>query len=115
MQVQYLEIVTKDMQATCDLYSQIHGVTFGEPVEVLGNARTTDMPDGSMLGIRAPMHDAEGQVVRPYFLTEDIEAAVATAEKAGATIAMGATSIPGSDGKFAIIFQGEIQSGLWQL
>ena len=64
-----------------------------------------------MLGIRAPLRDTEGPVVRPYVLVEEIDAAVAAAAEAGAEIAM---ELPGY-GQFAIVIQGGIESGLWQL
>jgi uncharacterized protein len=53
-------------------------------------------------------------VVRPYFLVPNIEAAVAAAGQSGAEIAMQPTEIPGR-GKFAILIQGGIESGLWQV
>jgi hypothetical protein len=30
IKIQYLEIVTKDVDAACKIYSQMHGVTFGK-------------------------------------------------------------------------------------
>ena len=38
MQVHYLEIVTPDVDATCAAYEKLHGVSFGDPDPVLGNA-----------------------------------------------------------------------------
>ena len=76
MLIQYLEIVTPDLNATCNALEQLHGVTFSEPVPGLGNARTAEMKDGGRIGVRAPMRADEGPVVRPYLLVEDIEAAV---------------------------------------
>ena len=64
MQVHYLEIVTPEVDAVCAAYAAANGVEFGEPDAGLGNARTTTMPGGGMLGVRAPMHDAEEPVVR---------------------------------------------------
>ncbi len=114
MQVQYLEVVTADVAATCSTLEKVHGVSFGEPVAALGNARTATLRDGGRIGVRAPMHAEEQPLVRPYLLVEDIEAAVKAAEAAGAVFAMYATEIPGH-GKFAIYFQGGIQYGLWEL
>lgn len=114
MQVQYLEVVTPDVAATCSTLEKVHGVSFGEPVAALGNARTATLKDGGRIGVRAPMHAEEQPVVRPYVLVEDIEAAVKAAEAAGGVFAMYATEIPGH-GKFAIYFQGGIQYGLWEL
>lgn len=39
MQVQYLEIVTKEVGAVCAAYALTNGVQFGEPDPRLGNAR----------------------------------------------------------------------------
>jgi hypothetical protein len=71
MQVQYLEIVTPEAEALCKQYSAIHGVTFGEPVASLGNARTAKLNGGGLIGIRGPMRETETPVVRPYTLVED--------------------------------------------
>jgi len=114
MQIHYLEIVTPDVDASVALYSKIHGVSFGAVEESLGGARTAKLASGGTLGIRAPMRDTETPVVRPYFLVHDIERAVTAAAQSGAQIAMPPTEIPGR-GKFAILIQGGIQSGLWQV
>ena len=114
MQVHYLEIVTPDMDATCVALEKLHGVSFSEPVAELGNARTAALKSGGRIGLRAPMHDAEQPIVRPYVLVDDIEAAVETAKAAGGEIALPPTEIPGH-GKFAIYIQGGINHGLWQL
>ena len=113
MQIQYLEIVTPDVDAVCGSYAQLHGVTFGEPDAGLGGARTAPLAGGGMLGVRAPMHDAEEPVVRPYLLVEDIEAAVAAAVAGGGEIAHPPMELPGH-GTFAIYIQGGIHHGLWQ-
>ena len=114
MQVYYLEIVTKEVDAVCAAHEQIHGVTFSVSDPGLGNARTATLSNGGMIGVRAPMHDSEEPVVRPYLLVEDIDAAVTIAEKAGGEIAHPPMEIPGH-GKFAIYIQGGIHHGLWQL
>ncbi len=114
MQVHYLEIVTPDVKATCDALEKLHGVSFSAPEAGLGNARTAALESGGMIGVRAPMHEAEEPVVRPYILVDDIEAAVEAAQAAGGEIALPPTEIPGH-GKFAIYMQGGIQHGLWQL
>ena len=46
MQVQYLEIVTPDVDAVCAAYAQVHGVQFGEPEAGLGGARTAALAGG---------------------------------------------------------------------
>ncbi len=114
MLVQYLEVVTADVDATCSALEKLHGVSFGEPVAALGNARTATLKGGGRVGVRAPMREDEEPVVRPYVLVDDIEAAVKAAEAAGGEFAVTATEIPGH-GKFAIYFQGGIQYGLWEL
>ncbi len=114
MQIQYLEIVTKDVDAVCATYAQLHGVTFGDGDAGLGGARTAALPDGGLLGVRAPMHEAEEPVVRPYLLVDDVEAAAKAAAEAGAEIAHPPMEIPGH-GTFAIYVQGGIHHGLWQV
>ena len=113
MQIHYLEIVTKEVDAVCAAYAAVNGVQFGEPNAGLGNARTAALPGGGLLGVRAPMHDAEEPVVRPFWLVDDIEAAVAAAVKAGGKVAHPPMEIPGH-GTFAIYIQGGIHHGLWQ-
>ncbi len=113
MQIRYLEIVTKEVDAVCATYAAVHGVRFGEPDPGRGNARTAALPGGGLLGVRAPMRDTEEPVVRPYWLVDDIEAAVASAVKAGGEVAHPPMEIPGG-GKFAIYIQGGINHGLWQ-
>ncbi len=114
MQIQYLEIVTPDVDAICTTYSQIHGVTFGEGDPNLGGARTAKLANGGLLGVRAPMRDTEEPVVRPYWLVDNIEASVATAAESDAEIALPPTELAGH-GTCAIIIQGGIQTGLWQI
>ena len=113
MQIQYLEIVTPDVDATCTAYENLHGVSFGEPQAGLGNARTAMLAAGGMVGVRAPMHDAEEPVVRPYVLVDDIDAAAAVAVDSGGEIAHPPMELPGH-GKFAIYIQGGVHHGLWQ-
>jgi uncharacterized protein len=113
MQIGYLEIVTKDVDAVCGAYAAAHGVQFGAPDSGLGNARTAPLPDGGLLGVRAPLSPVEESVVRPYWLVRDIEAAVAAVLDSGGEIAHPPLEIPGH-GTFAIYIQGGIQHGLWQ-
>ena len=114
MKIQYLEIVTTDIETICSLYTKMLDVTFGDPEESLGGAHTARLANGGTLGIRAPMHDGEKPVVRPYILVEDIEAAVAAAADAGAEIAVPPMEIAGY-GTCAILIKSGIESGLWQL
>ena len=112
--IQYLEIVTPDVDRMCETLSAIHGIQFSEPVPEFGGARTTDLGSGGQLGIRAPMRADEEPVVRPYMLVEDIADAVSKAEAGGAVIALPPMELPGR-GTFAIYIEGGIQHGLWQL
>lgn len=114
MQIHYLEIVTPEVDATCAAYEQTHAVTFAPGDPALGNARTARLATGGIIGVRAPMHESEEPVVRPYLLVEDIDAAVAAAVKAGGAIAHPPMEIPGH-GKFAIYIQGGIHHGVWQV
>lgn len=114
MQVFYLEIVTREVDAVCAAYAKAHNVKFGAPIAGFGNARTAAMPGGAMVGVRAPMRDTEEPVVRPYWLVDDINLALAKAEKAGGKVAHPPMEIPGGYGTFAIYILGGIDHGLWQ-
>lgn len=111
--VQYLEVVTSDVDATCTALGRVHQVSFSEPEAGVGGARTAALKGGGRIGVRAPMAAHEEPVVRTYVLVEDIEASIREAEAAGAEFAMLATEIPGR-GKFAIYFLGGIQHGFWE-
>jgi predicted enzyme related to lactoylglutathione lyase len=113
MRIRYLEIVTPDVEDVCATYVAACGAEFSPPVAELGNARTAAMPDGSMVGVRAPMHETEVPVVRPYWLVEDIQAAWDAALAAGAQEMHPPLQVPGR-GTFAIYMQGTHQVGLWQ-
>jgi predicted enzyme related to lactoylglutathione lyase len=114
MRIHYLEIVTKQVEAVCAAYSAASGLEFGAPVAGLGSARTAALPGGGRVGVRAPMHETEQPVVRPYWLVDDVEAALAAAVAAGAEVAHPPLEIPGH-GTFAIYLQGGVHHGLWQL
>lgn len=114
MKIHYLEIVTPDVEAHCKIYSGVNSAEFGEPDPRLGNARTADMPGGGRIGIRAPMSAEEAPVTRPYYLVENIKAAVKIAEENGSEIIHPPLEIPGL-GTFAICLTGDIQHGLWKL
>ena len=114
MQLYYLEIVTNDVAAICELYSQTHGATFGEGDPNLGGARTAKLKSGELLGVRAPMHETEEPVVRPYALVPDIQSAVESAAAAGAEVALPPMEIK-THGTCAIVIQGGNQIGLWQV
>ncbi len=114
MKVQYLEIVTPEVDALCRQYSTIYGFTFSEAVAAFGGARIAKLEGGGKIGIRGPLRETETPVVRPYMLVDDIQGAVTSAAEAGAHIAMPPTEIP-EQGKFAIVIHGGIECGFWQL
>lgn len=113
MQTHYLEIVTRDVDAVCAAYAAATGVRFGAPDPGLGGARTAAMPGGGLVGVRAPLRETEAPVVRPYWLVDDLEAAVAAVVEAGGEVAVPPMEIPGH-GTFAIYLQGGVDHGLWQ-
>ena len=113
MKVQYLEIVSPEVDALCRQYGAIYEITFGQAEDNLGGARTARLADGGMIGIRGPLRDTETPVVRPYMLVDQIQAAVEAAEAAGAQVAMPPTQLP-DYGTFAIVIQGGIECGFWE-
>jgi hypothetical protein len=79
----------------------------------LGGARVAEAPDGSLIGVRAPLAEHEQPIVRTYLEVDDIAGAVKEAEAAGAVIAYPPTR-QGDSGTWAIYFLGDVQLGLWQ-
>lgn len=114
MKIQYLEIVTSDVNALCETYSQLHNVEFSEGDPVLGGARVAELANGGKMGIRKPLRDSEKPIVRHYMLVENIQAAVEAAEKSGAEVAVPPMELPGH-GMCAIVIHSGIESGFWQL
>jgi predicted enzyme related to lactoylglutathione lyase len=113
MQIHYLEIVTKDVDAVCAVYAEAYRAQFGDANPGLGNARTAALPGGGLVGVRAPLRESEEPVVRPYWLVDDIESALAAAVDASAEVAHPPLQIPGH-GTFAIYIVGGVEHGLWQ-
>jgi predicted enzyme related to lactoylglutathione lyase len=113
MRVQYLEIVTRDVDAVIAAYASALHARFGEPDSGLGGARTASLAGGGLVGVRAPLREDEDPVVRPYWLVPDIGAAHAAAVRAGGLTAHPPLRIPGH-GTFAIYYQGGNDHGLWQ-
>ena len=95
MKIQYLEIVASEVDAGCATYEAAHGIQFGSTDPLLGGARTAPLPDGGSIGVRGPLRDTEEPVVRPYWLVEDIEAALEAATKQGAVVAHPPLAISG--------------------
>lgn len=114
MNIHYLEIVTKDVDAVCAAYASVHNVRFGEPDAGLGNARTAPLMGGGLIGVRAPLRETEEPVVRPYWLVDDIVVALAAVVQAGGVVAVPPMELPGH-GTCAIYLQGGNDHGLWQL
>lgn len=114
MKVHYFEVVASDVEAVCAAYEAAHGIKFGSSEPLLGGARTAPLVDGSTIGVRSPLRETEEPVIRPYWLVDDIEAALAAATKQGAFVAHPPLEIPGQ-GTFAIYIQGGVDHGLWQL
>jgi len=114
MKIHYLEIVAADVDAVCSAYTAASGLQFGQPDAGLGGARTASLPEGGLIGVRASMHETELPVIRPYWLVESIESALAAVVEVGAEVAHPPMEIPGR-GTFAIYIHGGVQHGLWQL
>ena len=113
MIVHYLEIVSDDVDTLTELYHRVHGLSFGPPDPDLGHARVATRPDGTLIGIRKPLAAHEEPIVRIYLAVDDIERAVADAEKSGAIVAYPPTR-QGARGTFAIVLHAGVQHGLWQ-
>jgi len=114
MKIHYLEIVSPQADSVCTAYEAAHNVSFSEPDELLGGAKTCQLADGSIIGVRGPLRDTEAPIVRPYWLVENIEKAVDQVKALGAEIALPPLEIPGK-GKFAIYLLGSIEHGFWQI
>jgi predicted enzyme related to lactoylglutathione lyase len=99
--VEYLEIVTREVDAAFAAHAAANGIQFREPDARPGNARSTPLRGRGMVGARATRHESEEPVVRPYWLVDDIEASVAAAVQAGGEVGHSPMEIPGL-GTFAI-------------
>jgi len=113
VRIHYLEIVSHDVGAQCAALERMHGLSFGPAVADLGQARIAEAPDGSLIGVRAPLAQHEQPIIRTYLEVEDIAGAVEEAEAAGAVIAYPPTQ-QGDTGTWAIYILGDVQIGLWQ-
>jgi predicted enzyme related to lactoylglutathione lyase len=113
VRVHYLEIVSQDVAAQAAALERMHGISFGPPVADLGQARVAEVPDGSLIGVRAPLAQHEQPIMRTYLEVEDITRAVEEAEESGAVIAYGPTQ-QGDTGTWAIYILGDVEIGLWQ-
>ncbi|RMD62765.1 hypothetical protein D6833_06470 [Candidatus Parcubacteria bacterium] len=113
MHIHYLEIVCHDVATQVAALERVHGLSFGPPVADLGQARVAQAPDGSLVGVRAPLARHEQPIIRTYLEVEDIAKAVEEAQAAGAVIAYPPTR-QGDTGTWAIYILGDVQIGLWQ-
>lgn len=113
MKIHYLEIVTPEVDAVCATYEAAQAISFGDPDPLLGGARTATGRDGTIIGVRGPLRDDEAPIVRPYWLVDDIDAAVSAAAEQGARIALAPLELPGK-GRFAILIHGGVDHGFWQ-
>lgn len=113
MRIHYVEIVCRDVAAQCAALERAHGMSFGPPVADLGQARVAGRPNGTLIGVRAPLAEHEEPIVRTYLEVEDIAKSVGEAEAAGAMIAYPPTQ-QGDTGTWAIYILGDVQFGLWQ-
>lgn len=114
MHAHYIEVVTCEVEAVTQAYIKTNSVEFSEPIAELGNAITARLSDGGLVGVRAPLQEDEAPTIRPYWLVNDIQVALAESVSAGAEIVHPPLELDGF-GTFAIYSQGGIMQGLWQL
>lgn len=112
--IHYLEIVTTEVDSTCEAYAVSCNVKFGPPDPLLGGARVCFMADGSQTGVRPPLRDTEAPIIRAYWLVRNVEAALAVAQARGAEVALPPTHIP-TKGTCGIYILGGVEHGVWQL
>jgi predicted enzyme related to lactoylglutathione lyase len=112
--IHYLEIVTFNAEAACQHYRKAYGWDFEPAGPALGFSFVAKLPDGSLCGIRAPLHAEELPIVRTYLRVPDLEAATQEAARLGARILLDFMDLPGW-GKIAIYEIEGVQQGLWQV
>jgi len=111
--IHYVEIVSDDVDSLTSLYQRTYDLSFGPPEADMGQARVATRPDGTVVGIRAPLAAHEEPIIRTYFEVDDIQKAVQEAEDSGAMVAYPPTE-QGAWGTFSIVIHGDLQHGLWQ-
>lgn len=111
--VHYVEIVTPDFEAVCDLHKESYGWDF-KKVPELGNAMVAELPGGLLYGIRAPLQPEEQPTVRTYLRVKNLGSAVQKAREMGAEILLERMEISGR-GMIAIYSHGGIDQGIWQV
>ena len=58
VEIEYLEIVTPEVDATIATLEKLHGVRFSDPVAEFGNARTAPLEGGGRISVRGPTSGA---------------------------------------------------------
>ena len=111
--VHLLEIVCNETKAQIAALEQIHGLSFGPEFPEMGMARMAKTPDGSFIGVRAPLADHEQPITRTYIAVDDIEKAVEAVEANGGMVAYPPTK-QGDTGTWAVYILDGVQMGLWQ-
>ena len=111
--VHLLEIVCNETKAQIAALEQIHGLSFGPEVPEMGMARMAKTPDGSFIGVRAPLADHEQPITRTYIAVDDIEKAVEAVKANGGMVAYPPTK-QGDTGTWAVYILDGVQMGLWQ-
>lgn len=111
--VTYVEFVTNEVDATRRALESVHGWRFDAPAQDLGGAVVAALPDGSRVAIRDRMQPEENLVTRAYVLVEDIDAAAARAEAAGALVALPPMAV-GKHGRVCIFFLGGVEHAMWE-
>lgn len=114
MNIHYLEIITQNVEKEIAILELTQNLEFGNAVAELGNARVATTRTGESIGVRAPMHDGEKPIIRPYFLTKNLSEKVEAIAELGADIALPSMTIPGR-GEIAIYMLDGIEYGLWQV
>jgi predicted enzyme related to lactoylglutathione lyase len=109
----YVEVITNEIDETCELHSKQFGWSFSSAIMELGNARVAELSDGSLYAVRAPMHEAENPTIRNYTKVANLARAVEDAKLLGATLLLERMEIP-NYGIIAIYELGGNEFGLWE-
>lgn len=111
----YIEYVSRDAAGTIAGLEASTGLVFGPSREALGGARTAATAAGTVWAVRAPMHEQEQPATRVYARVADVEATVAAAVAAGATLMLEPMAMPDGLGTIAIWSAGGMEQAAWQL
>ena len=98
----HTELGSTDTKASVAFMSQVFGLEFQSPPDdMAGSPMEYHMayrPGEPSTAVRPTMPAEAGPSATPYYLTGDIDATLAAATEAGATILLPKTPIPGGDG-----------------